>query len=300
MKNLKDKIYADGPLLSWILLIMLAIIWGSSFILIKRGLDSFSPLQVGTLRISFAFIVMLPFALKSLGVVYRQYWKKILVIGFLGNLFPAILFATAETGISSSLAGILNALTPIMTLLAGIFFFSTGIKMLQSIGLTIGFLGSFALSFINNVGALGEFNHYALFVVIATIMYGFVGNFIKKYLTIIHPVTLTALAMFSVGPLSIILLLSTDFVSRVSNNSDAWSSLGYLFILGAVGTAFALVLFNKLIQRTTAVFASSVTYLIPIMAVVWGILDGEDFFVMHLIGMGLIIVGVYLVNKIQR
>ncbi|MCJ7554955.1 MAG: DMT family transporter, partial [Ignavibacteriaceae bacterium] len=173
MKKLKDRLKNESPLLSWILLIILAFIWGSSFILIKKGLDSFSSLQVGTIRISFAFIVMLPFAIKTLSTVYKTYWKKILIIGFFANFFPAILFAAAETGISSSLAGILNALTPIMTLLAGVLFFSTKIKSLQLLGLVIGFIGSFSLSFINSVGGLGEFNHYALFVVLATIMYGF-------------------------------------------------------------------------------------------------------------------------------
>jgi drug/metabolite transporter (DMT)-like permease len=297
MKNLKEKLSNEGPILSWILLITLAVIWGSSFILIKKGLVSFSPLQVGTLRISFAFLVMLPFAVKSLTTTFKQYWKKILVIGFFSNLFPAYLFATAETGISSSLAGILNALTPIMTFLAGVFFFSTNIKILQVVGLLVGFVGSFALSFINSVGGLGEFNHYALFVVLATMMYGFSGNFIKKYLFGIHPVTLTALAMFTVGPLSIIILLSSDFIVRLSIDDSAMVSLGYIFLLGAIGTAFALVLFNRLIQRTTAVFASSVTYLIPITAVVWGILDGENFFVLHIFGMGFIIMGIYLINK---
>lgn len=297
MKEFKTKYYEEGPFLSWIILLTLAIIWGSSFILIKKGLDSFSPLQVGTIRIAFAFLVMLPFAIKNLSNILKEYWKKILVIGLFSNFFPAILFATAESGISSSLAGILNALTPIMTLLTGIFFFSTKIKSFQVIGLITGFFGSFALSFINSIGGLGEFNHYALFVVLATIMYGFSGNFIKKYLTGIHPVTLTALAMFTIGPLSIILLFSSDFISILTENDRAWTSLGYLFLLGVIGTAFALVLFNKLIQRTTAVFASSVTYLIPIMAVTWGIMDGESFFVLHLLGMGLIIVGVYLVNK---
>jgi drug/metabolite transporter (DMT)-like permease len=213
------------------------------------------------------------------------------------NLFPALLFATAETGLSSSLAGILNALTPMMTLIAGVIFFSTKIKILQLIGLIIGFIGTIALSFISSSGDMGEFNHFALYVILATMMYGFSGNFIKKYLNGIHPVTLTALAVFTVGPFSMIFLFSTDLLSRLSTIDGAWVSLGYLFLLGAIGTAFALVLFNRLIQNTTAVFASSVTYLIPVMAVVWGILDGESFFVLHLLGMGLIILGVYLVNK---
>lgn len=297
MKNIKEKLNHESPVLSWILLITLAIIWGSSFILIKKGLVSFSPLQVGTLRISFAFLVMLPFAIKSLTTTLKQYWKKILVIGLFSNLIPAVLFSTAETGISSSLAGILNALTPIMTFIAGLLFFSIRIKRIQILGLLIGFTGSFALSFINSTGGLGKFNYYALYVVLATMMYGFSGNFIKKYLYGIHPITLTALAMFTMGPLSIIILFSSDFFERLSTNDGAVASLGFIFLLGAIGTAFALVLFNRLIQRTTAVFASSVTYLIPIMAVVWGFLDGEDFFALHIIGMGFIVIGVYLINK---
>lgn len=297
MKKLKEKLSDEGPFLSWVLLIMLAIIWGSSFILIKKGLDSFSPLQVGTIRISFAFIVMLPFAVRSIGNVFKVYWKKIFILGIFSNLFPAILFSTAETGLSSSLAGILNALTPMMTLIAGLIFFSTKIKIVQLVGLIIGFIGTIALSFISSSGDMGEFNHFALYVILATMMYGFSGNFIKKYLNGIHPVTLTALAVFTVGPFSIIFLFSTDFISRLSTIDGVWVSLGYLFLLGAIGTAFALVLFNRLIQNTTAVFASSVTYLIPVMAVIWGILDGESFFVLHLLGMGMITLGVYLVNK---
>lgn len=297
MKSLREKFYDEGPFISWIILALLAIIWGSSFILIKKGLESFTPLQVGSIRIAFAFLVMIPFALKGLKSVFKKYWQKIITIGIFSNLLPAILFATAETGISSSLAGILNALTPIMTLIAGALFFGTKIKMLQSFGLTVGFIGSFALSFINSDGGLGELNHYALFVVAATMMYGFSGNFIKAYLSGIHPVTLTALAMLSVGPAALIILLSTDFISVLAQDEGSWNSLGYLFLLGAVGTAFALILFNRLIQRTTAVFASSVTYLIPIMAVIWGIIDGEIFFALHLLGMLLIITGVYLVNR---
>lgn len=296
-KNLKERLIDDASLLPWILIFILAVIWGSSFILIKKGLESFSPLQVGTIRISFAFLVMLPFALKSLTTTFKKYWKKIIVIGLFSNFIPAILFATAETGLSSSLAGILNALTPIMTLIAGFFFFNTKIKSLQLFGLFMGFIGSFALSFVNSSGGLGEFNHFALFVILATIMYGFSANFIKKYLTGIHPVTLTALAMFSVGPAAILILFSTDFVAKLVSEKQTLISLGYLFLLGAVGTAFALILFNRLIQMTTAVFASSVTYLIPIIAVIWGIFDGEIFFLMHMIGMLFIIAGVYLVNK---
>lgn len=299
MQKIKEKLYNQNNLLSWIILIALAFIWGSSFILIKKGLTAFSATQVGTLRIAFAFIVMLPFAIKNLNTVFKEYWKKILLLGLVANLIPAILFAVAETGLSSSLAGILNSLTPIMTLIAGVLLFKTQIKFLQTIGLAIGFIGSFALVFVGNSGEFGEFNHFALYVILATMMYGFSGNFIKTSFAKVHPLTLAALAMFSVGPISIVYLAFTDFPTRLVSHPSAMSSLGYLFLLGAIGTAFALVLFNRLIQMTTAVFASSVTYLIPIMAVVWGILDGESFYAMHIVGMFLIIAGVFLTNKFR-
>lgn len=279
------------------ILILLALIWGSSFILIKRGLDSFTAVQVGTIRVSFAFLVMLPIAVKYLRTVYKYNWKKILTLGFVANLMPAILFAAAETGLSSSLAGILNSLSPIFTIIIGTLFFKVPMNNKQIGGLVIGLAGSIALSFIGSGGQLGSFNYYALFVILATLFYGISGNMVKAYFSNISSVTLTSLAMFSIGPFGIMYLLTTDFVFKLQTLDGAWASLGYLFILGAVGTAFALVLFNKLIQITSAVFASTVTYLIPIAAVIWGIIDGESLFLLHFAGMALIIAGVYLVNK---
>ena len=284
--------------LPWFILVLLAFIWGSSFILIKKGLDAFSPVQVGSIRIVFAGLCLLPFALRYLKS-YKNYWKKFFLYGMTANLLPAILFALAETGISSSLAGILNSLTPIMTFIIGIIVFHTVIKKGQVIGLMIGFAGSFALSFINNAGGLGSFNYFALFVIVATICYGISANMVKVSFHKINSVVLTSLALFFVGPLGFIYLFSSDFLTRVSSHPDALASLGYLFLLGAFGTAFALVLFNKLIQITTAVFATSVTYLIPVIAVLWGILDGEDFFTLHFLGMLLIVAGVYIINKFK-
>lgn len=279
------------------ILILLALIWGSSFILIKRGLDSFTAAQVGTIRVSFACLVMLPIAVKHLRTVYKYNWKKILTLGFVANLMPAILFAAAETGLSSSLAGILNSLSPIFTIIIGTMFFKVPMNNKQILGLVVGFAGSIGLSFIGAGGELGSFNFYALFVILATLFYGISGNMVKAYFSNIGSVTLTSLAMFSIGPFGFAYLLTTDFVYKMQTLDGAWASLGYLFILGAVGTAFALVLFNRLIQLTSAVFASTVTYLIPIAAVIWGIIDGESLFFMHFVGMALIILGVYIVNK---
>lgn len=280
-----------------LILLLLSFIWGSSFILIKRGLDVFSALQVGTIRVSFAFILLLPFALKYLKSVFRLQWKQIIIYGLSANLIPAILFATAETGLSSSLTGILNSLTPMFTLIIGAIFFGISIHKEQTIGLAAGFAGSILLSFVGSGGEFGSFNFYALFVIAATICYGLSSNIVWKYFRQIDPLALTALAFFSIGGASLIYLFSSDFIYRMQYFDGAWTSLFYLFILSALGTAFALILFNRLIQITSAVFASTVTYLMPITAVVWGIIDGEELYAPHFAGMALIIVGVYIVNR---
>lgn len=289
--------FKEHPYLQWILLGILSVIWGTSFILIKKGLEAFSPAQVGTIRIIFAFLLLLPFGLKYFKTIFKDNWQKIFAIGIISNMIPAILFAVAETGLSSSLAGILNSLTPVMTLIVGSFVFAVAIKKLQVLGLIIGLAGSVIISIIGDEGNIGSFNHYALYVIAATICYGFGGNMIKTFFTGINPIVLTSLIMLSIGPFAAIYLFTTDFFYRLNNYDNALESLGYLFLLGAVGTAFALILFNKLIQLTTAVSASSVTYLIPIIAVMWGIIDGENLFLLHFAGMLLIIFGVYITNR---
>ncbi|MGD8777516.1 MAG: DMT family transporter [Ignavibacteria bacterium] len=282
-----------------ILLVTLSFIWGSSFILIKKGLIAFSPVQVGTLRMVFAFFVLLPFAVKNLKTVFAKDWKKIVTLGFIANLIPAILFPIAETGLSSSLTGILNSLTPIFTLIIGTMFYSTGIKSKQALGLIIGFIGSFVLTFVGSGGEFDSFNYYTLYVIAATICYGISGNYVKKHFSNINAVVLTSLTMFSVGTISLVYLLTTNFISVLVSHDYGWMSFIHIFILGALGTAFALILFNRLIQIVSAVFASSVTYLIPIVAVIWGVIDGESLYIFHFLGMMLIISGVYIVNKFK-
>lgn len=290
-----DK-YTEHKAFAVFTLSLLAIVWGSSFILMKKGLESFDPIQVGTIRIMFACLVLLPIAVKNISTHFKKDWKKFLTVGLIGNFTPAILFAYAETGISSSLAGILNALTPIFTLIVGTLAFATKINRWQVLGLVIGFAGSVALTFIGVDGGLGNFNHFAVAVIVATLGYGISINLLKKFFQNLPTPVLTSLIFFSVGPIAVIYLLTTDFIPTIINKPESWSSLFYIFLLGAVGTSFALILFNKLIQQTTAVFASTVTYLIPIIAVAWGILDGETLYPIHFIGMAMIISGVYIVN----
>jgi len=292
IQNLKQR--QSFPIL---VLIFLSLIWGSSFILIKKGLLAYSPLQVGTLRILFASIVLLPIAIKNMSSIIKIHWKKLFLLGLISNLIPAILFATAETEMSSSLAGMLNALTPVMTTIVGVLFYKSKISMPIALGLAIGFAGSFVLSFVGGSGELGNFNFYALFVILATLLYGISGNMVKEYVKTFNPVVLVSLATLLTAPISLVILFSSDFTTRITSHPDALLSLLSIFILGSIGTAFALAIFNKLIKSTSAVFASSSTYLIPIVAIGWGILDGESLFPLHFVGMALIIVGIIILNK---
>lgn len=219
-----------------------------------------------------------------------------MLLGLVSNLIPAILFALAETGLSSSVTGILNSLTPIFTLIVGGLFFSITFEKKKILGLTLGLIGSIILTFVGSAGSLGNFNYYVIYVLIATICYGFGGNMVKSFFPKLNSLIFTSLAVFFVGPISIFYLILTNAYQSL-NHEYAYSSLFYIFVLGAIGTAAALVIFNKLIQNTSAVFASTVTYLIPIAAVFWGILDGEVLYPAHAVGTLFIISGVYFVNK---
>jgi len=283
--------------LPFILLGTLALIWGSSFILIKKGLIAFEPLEVGALRIFIAYLTLLPIAIQYLREYYKTKWKKYLLLGIVGNLIPASLFPIAETGLASSLAGILNSLTPIFTLVVGAIFFSTKVKKLQSLGLFIGLIGSVLLSLVGKKGNLGEFNSYALIVIAATLCYGFSSNMIKKFFPEVNTIILTSLTMFSIGPAALSYLVIHRTFIKIISTPEGLTSLGYISILAILGTAFALILFNRLIQITSAVFASTVTYLIPIMALIWGISDGEKIYPLHLLSMIIILSGVFIVNK---
>lgn len=257
----------------------------------------FSALQVGTIRITFAFLFLLPSAVRNLKRVPEGKWKVIFFTGLVGNLIPSVLFAVAETNLESSLTGILNALSPIFTMLIAVYVFNFKIRLLQLAGIIIGFAGTIGLSFINSSGGIGNMNIYVWLTIIATFCYAMSLNFIKAYLGDISSMVITSLAVFTIGPVSIIYLFSTDFIEVARNTPGSYEALGYISILGIFGTAIGLILYTRLIQMTTAIFASSVTYLVPIVAIFWGILDGEHIYALHLAGMFLILIGIYFVNK---
>lgn len=282
-------------LLSWVMLIGLALIWGSSFILIKRGLDVYGPGEIGALRIAAASIFLIPFALQGLKNVEKRHWKLLLAVGFFGSLLPAFLFAKAQTQLPSSVAGILNALTPLFTMLLGALFFSQRIKIKTATGLFVGFLGTASLIVAGSGGNLNDLNYYGLYVVLATIFYGANLNLIKYKIPDLRARTITSISLMLVGPMAIIYLFTaTTFLETTQSVEGAWLAFGAVVTLGVLGTAIALIIFNQLVKITSPIFTSSVTYIIPIVAVAWGLFDGENLYPGHYLGMVLVIIGVYL------
>lgn len=283
-----------------LLLLILSVIWGSSFILIKWALQSLSPLQVGAVRILAASVFLSPLAILKLKKLTRKSVGLLLLIGVVGSLGPAFLFAVAQTQLPSSLTGVLNALTPLFVIIMGALFFGKKILPATVLGIVVGFVGTSILILGGSADGIGAVNAYALLVVMATIMYGVNLNTIKYYLSEIDALTITSVSLLMVGPLAAGVLFSTDFVVRVSGNPEAIEGLIYVSLLGVVGTAIALILFNYMVKITDPVFASSVTYLIPIVAIVWGVLDGERLFPIHFVGIALTLLGVWLANRVKK
>lgn len=274
--------------LNWLILIILAFIWGTSFILIKKGLESFNSFQIASLRIFISFVFLLPIAIKNIRLVNRNNIGSFLIIGFIGSAFPAFLYPAAQTNIDSSVAGMLNSLTPVFTLLFGIFFYSRKAKIHQVLGIILGFIGAAGLIYKGSF----SFNSYGLYIVLATMFYGISSNQVAQ-LKNISGMIITALAFLFIGPIAGINLVLSDF-SEAVQTAHWLRNLGYIAILSIFGSGLALALFNILILRTNPVFASSVTYLIPIVATLWGIIDSETITPFMIISVICIMGGVYL------
>ncbi len=286
---------------AYLLITLLAIIWGSSFILMKRAMIVYTPYQVGSFRIFVAFLFMIPFIVKYFHTIERKNWKFLAATGLLGNAIPSILFPLAETQISSALAGMLNSLTPIFTLIVGIVFFGMKVASNRITGLVIGLLGAVILvaGQISGPG-ISETNLFSLFIVLSTICYAFSVNILRYRLSEIDSIRITGFGLFFSGIPMGIYLFSTDFISRTQTVDGSSFSLLCIVILGLLGTAASTIFFNKLIKISGALSAVSVTYLIPIVAILWGLWDNEVLGFYHLIGLIAILLGVYLVNRQKR
>jgi drug/metabolite transporter (DMT)-like permease len=283
---------------TWISFIVLTIAWGSSFMLVKRGLQSFTPWQVASIRLTAAMTVFLPFALRYFKDIPKSQLPYIVLSGLLSMCVPAFLFCAAQIGLSSSIVSVLNALTPAFTFLVGVFFYKQKSKMMQIVGLTIGFIGSALLIFINPKGEI-SINFSAFYVVIATIFYGINVNMVKRYLPNVKALHLTSVAVTASGLLALPYLLSTDWLTVLQTVPKGKESFVASVALGVISTAFAQFIFNRMLQFSTAVFASSITYFIPIVAVMWGVLDGEILLPLHFLGMACIIGGILILNKFR-
>jgi len=275
----------------WLILALLSLIWGTSYILMKKGLESFSTYQIGSLRIIITGLSLLPVAINNLPKLNRENIKSILIIGFFGSGIPAFLFPLAQTRIESSMAGMLNSLSPVFTLLIGIMFYKQQVIKSQIAGVFLGLVGAAGLLYNGSL----SFNFYGIFVVLATLLYGTSTNEVSR-VNGINGLQITSLAFFVMIPFAIIILLFTDLQAAIQTVN--WGlNLGCIAVLSVFGSAVALALFYLLVRDTSPVFASMVTYFIPIIATLWGLADNEHLAPHMLISVLLILAGVYLINR---
>lgn len=280
---------------------LLALIWGSSFILMKRGLTVFSFYQVAALRLGITFLVMLPFIVRYFPASSRRQLGYASIVGLCGSGIPAFLFTFAQTHISSATAGILNALTPLFTFIVGIIAFGVSFRWQKLIGVLMGLAG--AIWLITHIAPLSPAsniaadNRYGILIVIATFCYGISVNTVQKYCQDMNPIQLNSLAFSLLGVPAWVFILSTDFIDKLQHVPHAWTALGYIATLAILGSAFTNVVFFKLAQQTSALFAASVTFLIPVVALLWGIVDGEPINAAYFVGLFLILGGIYVSNR---
>jgi drug/metabolite transporter (DMT)-like permease len=279
----------------WLPLGLLGLVWGSSFILIKKGIEVYDPLQVGAMRLSISALAFLPFFLIQMRRVDWSKWKPLVVVGLCGSAIPAFLFPLAQMNISSSVTGVLNSLTPLFTLLLGLLFFGRKFRIIKLLGVFIGLAGATLLILMSNEGGFSSNNiWYALMAVLATVCYAISVNTVGSHLSNMSSLTISAVSFFIIGPPAMIYLFSTDFVDILTQNDQGYTAFFYIALLALAGTVLASLLFFQLVHWTTPVFASSVAYVIPLFAMAWGAIDGETLTIFHLISAGLILYGLYL------
>lgn len=255
---------------------ILSLIWGTSFILIKKSLGVFPPTQVACLRMSISALAFVP-----LLVVYRNRmdWSKLpwlLVVGLCSSAIPAFLFANAQQHISSAMAGILNSLTPLFTFVLGILFFKSTFGIYQLIGVLFGLAGAIFLILLGNKSGLEGGIGWGMLIVLAALCYGTGTNVIGKNLKEMDSMIISSASFGLVGiPLMAYLLIGTDFIQRMQDVPQAWEALGYVTILAMVGTVAASIVFFHLIHRTSPIFGSTVAYLMPLVSLIWGVQIGR-------------------------
>lgn len=281
----------------WIYLFLLSGIWGSSYILIKKGLIGLSPIQLACFRIVITSFILVFFGLRHVKNLSRDQWKWLSVTGFFGTFFPTFLFAYSETKIDSSVVAVLNGLTPLFTLFIAVFFFSYTFRKLQFLGVAVGLLGTVMLIYDEYSSKSFSNANYSLLVLIASLCYGFNVNILKYKLKGVSSIGIAIGNFLAITPPALILLVLSDFSwNTFYKEEDVITSLLFVFILASTGTALAKVMFNELVAISSPVFSVSTTYLLPIVAIGWGILDGESFGISKFLSAFIILIGIYLIT----
>ncbi|CAA0201307.1 DMT family transporter [Tenacibaculum maritimum] len=283
----------------WMYLLILSIVWGSSFILIKKSLQGVTPVQLGALRMLITAFFLLLIGFKSIKKIEKKHWKYVAYSAALGTFFPVFLFAFAIRGIDSAIVSILNSLTPFHTFIFGALVFGFSFKKKQFIGILLGLVGTLILIFKGAALHPDQNYWYALLIIIASIGYAFNVNIIKRYLYDLDALAITTGNFLLLIIPALLVLIFSNFFLTFEMNQETGEALGYIIILSVVGTGIAKVLFNKMVHLSSPIFAASVTYLIPVVAVIWGIIDGEKLNLLQLLAGGIILLGVYWVNKVK-
>lgn len=283
----------------WVLLFIMALTWGSSFILIKKSLPSFSPYEIGAFRVGLSGLLLSFIGIPALVKMKFRDVLWVAAAGFFGNFLPMFLFPIAQTQVSSSLAGIINSLEPIFVLVLGFLIFGIRSKFIQLVGAVIGFVGAATLLYFSERSSAQSNLIYTLLMVVASASYAASALIINLKLGNVKSIHVSS-SVFSIWMVpSFVILLFTDFFTK-EYTTQTYEALGYLSVLAIFGTAIGIALFYKLIQDTSAVFASTVSYLLPIVAVIWGVLDGEQFTLWYLLGAVLILIGIYLIREKKK
>lgn len=281
----------------WLLLILLSLIWGSSFILIKKSLEHFTPYQVGALRVLIAGIILMPVAISKYKLFPKKHLKWLILAAFTGNFIPMFLFPIAETEISSSIAGIINSMMPIFVIIVGALVWKFETTQRQITGVIISFTGVCLLAFGGDDGA--QFKLFPiLLLLLATLCYAISTTTVKSKLMDVSSTVLSAFVFSFVLFLpSLISLVSTGFVSTFTFNRENMIGLGFVSLLSIFGTGLAMMMNYRLLKVSTPLFASTVTLLMPIVAIIWGLLDGEKLTSLQFAGASVIIAGLIFLRS---
>lgn len=292
MINLNNKTW------QYSILFLLGLTWGSSFILMKLGLQAYTPIEVALIRISASFLFLFPFLIHLYRTIPKSKWVWLTLAGLLGNGIPAFMFALGMSKINSSMGGIINSTTPLFTLIVGSLFFSLTYHRNAIVGIFLGLIGAVYLIVFAKTNSGGSTDYlYGFFPLVGSVCYGFSSNIIKFKLQEIKPIMVTGGALTFIGPLCILLVFITGVHEKFFLSPLHTESLIYIIILGVVGTSIAVLIFNYLIKHTSILFAASVTYIIPVFSVIIGLFFGEKLSLHFFIGMAIVIIGVFLTNK---